>query len=422
MKRPVCVLWFATLSACGPYDSEPPNVLLISIDTLRADRLGCYGYERETSPALDRFARERAVRFELAVAESPWTLPSHVSLLTGLHPLTHGVDQPDLAPGDEVEFLAETLQREGYYCFGLTDGGWLSDTWGFGRGFHSFATGDNTFSDCVQEATEYIGHREDRGPWFGFLHTYDVHCPYDPPEPWFSKFRSPESEAIEVAGLCGNPHFNGMDLSPQQVAFLSDRYDGGVRWVDDALAKLFAYLDATNAWEDTIVIVLSDHGEEFYDHGQIGHERTLYRESLHVPLLIAGPGLEPRIVETPVGLTDVVPTLVDWLDLKKHDRFDGRSLLGLLRGHAESDPSVQRWSHLAWKSELLSRTSADEQVILDIGGGRLQRFDLKSDREEQRDLCASGDCQELMERLERELSERNRRGRSTYVIDKLRDE
>ena len=224
--RPAHFFLPLALAACSPgsdRDAARPNVLLISIDTLRADRLGCYGYERDTSPNLDRFARERAVRFELAVAESSWTLPSHVTMLSGLHPLTHGAVIPSRAPSDDVEFLAETLTRAGYYAFGFTDGGWLSKGWGFDRGFRSFEAVDSDFTDCVDEALDYIRHRADKGPWFGFLHTYDVHCPYDPPEPWFSMFASKEAEAIDVAGRCGNPHFNDMQLTDAQVRYLSDR-------------------------------------------------------------------------------------------------------------------------------------------------------------------------------------------------------
>ena len=338
-------------------------MLLISIDTLRADRVGCYGYARPTTPALDRFAAEHAVRFAHAYAEAPWTLPSHVTMLSGLHPLTHGVRQPDQAPGDEVRLLAERLAPT-HYGFAFTDGGWLSEPWGFARGFASFQAQEQDCAKSVEQALEFVRFREAKGPWFGFLHTYDVHCPYDPPPPYAGTFHSDGAEPLEVAGLCGNPDFNAMALTAGQARYLSDRYDEDVRRVDDALAQLFAALDALDLWRDTIVIVTADHGEEFLEHGQIGHERTLSREVLSVPLLIAVPGVAPRIIDAPVGLADLVPTVLELVGASPA-QLDGRSLVPLLRG--EDDPARAPWilSDLGWQRELAARTSAVEQELLE---------------------------------------------------------
>jgi arylsulfatase A-like enzyme len=351
----------ALAAACGGRTERSPeewspNVLIVSIDTLRADRLGCYGYERDTTPALDRLARERAVRFTRAVAEAPWTLPSHVTMLSGLHPLTHGVRRPGLAPPDEVVLLAERL-RDSHYSFAITDGVWLSEQWGFARGFDSFHARDQDIDRAVEQVLEYVRHRRDKGPWFGFLHTYDVHCPYDPPPPYAGRFASSEAEPIEVAGRCGNPHFNSMQVTPGQARFLSDRYDEDLRRVDDALAVLFAGFDALELWKDTVVIVTSDHGEEFLEHGRIGHERTLSEEVLSIPLLVAAPGLAPRVVEEVVGLADLVPTVLELVGAERVGRFDGRSLVPILQGG--TDAGRQGWvlSDLAWQAERVARTT-----------------------------------------------------------------
>jgi len=365
----------------------------VSVDTLRADRLGCYGYARDTSPALDRLAA-RAVRFERAIAESSWTLPSHVSLLSGLHPLTHGVESPELAPGEDVALLAELLAEAGWYTFAITDGGWLSEPWGFARGFASFHARDQDFADTVREALEYVRYRSERGPWFGFLHTYDVHCPYDPPEPWFSLFQSGGSSPVEVAGRCGNPHFAELDLTPGQVRYLSDRYDGGVRWMDDALAGLVDGLDELGALENTVLVVTSDHGEELGDHGRIGHERTLYREALAVPLLFSVPGRTPRTVDEPVGLSDVAPTLLELCGVAAPRGLDGRSLVPLLArdapgAHGEEGVAADgRLSELRWKAELGSWIVRGEHLIVDRGRGEARLFDLDADPGEQHDLSA----------------------------------
>jgi arylsulfatase A-like enzyme len=355
---------FALTAACGGVTGAPPNVLLVSIDTLRADRLGCYGYQRDTSPALDRFARAHAVRFAHAIAEAPWTLPSHVTMLSGLHPLTHGVRQPDQAPSDEVVLLAERL-RASHYAFAVTDGGWLSETWGFARSFASFHARDQDMDRSVEQVLEYVRYRRDKGPWFGFLHTYDVHCPYDPPPPYAGKFASAGAEAIEVAGRCGNPDFNSQGLTSGQARYLSDRYDEDVRRVDDALAQLFAAFDALDLWRDTIVIVTSDHGEEFLEHGQIGHERTLEHEVLAVPLLIAAPGVVPRVVDPAVGLADLVPTVLELTGQPARTRLDGRSLVRLLRGEPDPERPLAILSELAWQRELLAETTAGGSRVVD---------------------------------------------------------
>jgi len=353
----------ALAGACGG-PAGPPNVLIVSIDTLRADRLGCQGYARDTTPALDRLARERAVRFASAVAEAPWTLPSHVTMLSGLHPLTHGVRRPEEAPGDEVAFLAELLGAS-HYSFALTDGGWLSETWGFARGFDSFHAQDRDVERAVEAVLEYVRHRRGKGPWLGFLHTYDVHCPYDPPPPYLGRYRSPEAEPIEVAGRCGNPHFNAEGVTPGQARFLSDRYDEDVRRVDDALATLFAALDALELWDETVVIVTSDHGEEFLEHGQIGHERTLSPEVLSIPLLVAAPGVAPRVVEEVVGLADLVPTVLELVGAPTPGRLDGRSLVPLMRGETDPERAPFVFSELAWQVERVVRTGADSRVEME---------------------------------------------------------
>jgi arylsulfatase A-like enzyme len=334
-------------------------VLVVSIDTLRADRLGCYGYGRDTSPALDRFGRERAVRFAQAVAEAPWTLPSHVTMLSGLHPLTHGARRPEESPADEVALLAELL-ADSHYSFALTDGGWLSELWGFARGFDSFHAQDRDVERGVEAVLEYVRHRQGKGPWFGFLHTYDLHCPYDPPPPYAGRYHSAGAEPIEVAGRCGNPHFNAQGITPGQALTLSDRYDEDVRRVDDALATLFAAFDELGLWEDTLVIVTSDHGEEFLEHGQIGHERTLSREALSIPLLVAAPGLAPRVVAEVVGLADLVPTVLE-LTGRPARALDGRSLVPLLRGEPDRQREPFVLSELAWQVERVARTSATER-------------------------------------------------------------
>lgn len=409
MKRArLCLAVLALSTACDGKDErgQSANLLLISIDTLRADRLGCYGYARATSPALDRFADEHAVRFARVVAESPWTLPSHVTLLSGLHPLHHGVRLPEHVPAQEIEFLAQTLRERAYYTFGVTGGGWISADFGFDRGFDSFHASEADFAKTVRKATEYIRYRSGKSPWFGFLHTFDVHCPYDPQEPYFSMFASEGAEPIEVADRCGDTHFNALELSAGQASYLSDRYDESIRAVDDSMGELLRFLEESGALEHTVVVITSDHGEEFQEHGRIGHEHSLHREVLEVPLLVAAPGIRPRVVTELVGLADVAPTVLELLGVGARP-CDGRSLVPLLRGETSSSASAPRVSDLGWKEDLLSVMDTDEHLVFDRARDELRFFELGSDPQEMKECSAerSSRVQALRSVLERELEQ-----------------
>jgi arylsulfatase A-like enzyme len=394
------VLLLVLAAGCGGRPARP-NLLLVSIDTLRADRLGCYGYERATSPALDRFAREHARRFEHAVAEAPWTLPSHVTMLSGLHPLRHGVSLPEHAPGGGVELLAETLHGAGYDTFAFTGGGWLSAPWGFARGFDAFHAGEVDCADNAQKLLEMIRAQAPGRPWFGFLHTYEVHCPYDPPEPYRYLFESPDATPIEVAGRCGNPDFNSAALAPGQARFLSDRYDESIRSVDDGLGAFLAELERSGVLANTVVVITSDHGDEFGEHGRIGHEHSLQREVLEIPLLVAGPGIRPGTAAEPVGLADVVPTVLELLGLPARPS-DGRSLVPWLRGAGGSSRTEPCLSVLSWKENLLSTLDERRHLVLDRARGEARLYDLRADPGEQAPASVTeAELEMLASKLER---------------------
>ncbi|MEW6071640.1 MAG: sulfatase [Planctomycetota bacterium] len=410
------VLVAALAGGCGgeaPASSDArPNLLLISIDTLRADRLGCYGYARDTSPALDRFAAG-SVLFRDVAAPSPWTIPSHVSLLSGLAPATHGVELPTQVPAADVTMLAERLSAAGYYCFAITDGGWLSKERGFGRGFRAFHDQDQEFSRTLREAEAYVRHRTPEGPWFGFLHTYDVHCPYDPAEPYRSMFVTPGRAELDARGKCGSPHFNAMGLDAAQAIYLSDLYDGGIRAADAALGEFFAHLEASGALASTVVVVTSDHGEEFLEHGRIGHEESLFRELLQVPLIVRMPGRRPAAIDTPVGLVDLAPTLLELAGAGEAPDLDGRSLGPLLRGEP-IPPAAARLSTLRWKRSLDSWLLPGTHLIVDRDRGTAQLFDLAADPAEEHDASAADPARlaALRDALDAALADLHRAQRS----------
>ena len=393
---PITLVFVAACGENAPVVSDGPrNLILISIDTLRADRLGCYGYDRDTTPALDAFA-EQSVRFERAYAPSSWTLPSHVSLLSGLLPSTHGTNQPDLRPGAETALLAEVLRDAGYYTFAHTDGGWISSDFDLDRGFLAFDGRDRDAEQMLAEATEALSAVHGKRPFFAFLHTYDAHCPYTPGPPWDGMFESDGAAEIATEGRCGNPHFNTEGVSPAEAAFLSDRYDGGVRRVDEALAKFLAFLKETGVLRDTVVVITSDHGEEFLEHGRIGHEGTLYHELIAVPLLLSAPGVSAATHTDPVSLVDLAPTLLELLDIGAPTDLDGRSLAPLLRGQALPPRPVE--VQLDWNAELTAWVDGTLHLI--EGPGKLELYDLANDQVEMNNLAGETRGIQLLQRLE----------------------
>ncbi|MEZ5063541.1 MAG: sulfatase [bacterium] len=369
-------------AAEGPAASRRANVLLISLDTLRADRLGAWGYDRETSPALDAFAKT-AVRFDRAYSETCWTLPAHLSLFTGLPPSSHGVLDADRALPESVPLLAELLKSDGYRTFAITDGGYVDSFFGFGRGFDRYDEREKDLRSTLFLARNFLKTVKDDERFFLFLHTYDIHCPYDPPADYAERFRTrPPADRLDVAGKCGNPDYNGMTLTPGQIRFLSDQYDAGIRAADDLLGEFFAHLEADEWLKDTIVIVVSDHGEQFGEHGKIGHGDSLYREELHVPLLVRAPGVAPRVSSHAVGLVDVMPTVLDLVGLGIPD-VQGESLVPVMTGRVADDPARPLFSELDRVRHLRSVVESSAHLIVDRDAGTMAVYHWRTDPTEQ---------------------------------------
>jgi len=292
------------------------NVLFILIDTLRADRLGAYGYERDTSPSLDRLAAS-GIRFSRQLAQSSWTKASMASMWTGLNPLRNGVTKFDDMIPDRARMPAEVFRAAGFRTVGIYRNGWVSPNFGFARGFDAYTrpapsrlppsvrrenptiSEANTDEDAVKTAIEFLRVRGD-DRWLLYLHLMDVH----------------EYLYDETTALFGSSY--------------SDVYDNSIRWTDRAVGHLLDYLDAKGLSKRTIVVVASDHGEAFRERGFEGHARVVYRESTEVPLLIQLPfRLEPGIV---VGgrsrNVDIWPTVLELVGLEATTGTDGRSRVG----------------------------------------------------------------------------------------------
>jgi arylsulfatase A-like enzyme len=364
---------FLLLSACHFRDHRL-NFILISIDTLRADHLGAYGYPRPTSPSLDRLAAE-SILFESVISQAPWTLPSHVTMLTSLYPSTHHATVDATAMDRSIPTLATLLRAEGFATAAFIDHVFVSSIYGFDRGFDRFDEQGGGAARIPQRALEWIGKQAGR-PFFLFVHLYDPHCPYSPPAGYGELFRSRESRLFDLKGKCGNSHLNQMGLTPGQVAHIIDQYDGEIAHLDARLGVFFAGLRDAAVWEKTLLMVTSDHGEEFLEHGQIGHERTVYDEVLRVPWIVRVPGRRPGRVEPTVRLIDLPPTALDLLGVDVPPQFQGASLVPLLnRGggkvpdaYAELDRHVRKRSLHSGGLHLV-RTDPRGTAGADVTGG-----------------------------------------------------
>lgn len=313
-------LWSVpTLYGPEPAAHRGPNLLLISVDTLRADHLGTYGYARDTSPFIDRELAAKGTVFERCISTATTTAPSHMSMFTGLAPTVHGVHGEDflLALDGEIATLAEVLRRAGFETGAVTENGAMGAYRGFSRGFTSYY--ENRHRKLFRRKLDFAGHIENtldrsldwlernRGTrFFLFVHTYQVHQPYTPP-PAFEKF----FEGDDVDGRLAQR------LPPK---FQPISYDREIRYTDASLREFFSKANARGLLEDTVVVLVSDHGDQFVEHGAIGHGPFLYDEVLHVPLIVRGPGIAAgRRVEEPVSLVDLMPTLLAWTGTDHRD-------------------------------------------------------------------------------------------------------
>jgi len=355
--------------------SRPPNVVLILVDTLRADHLPFHGYERPTAPFLSRLAAEGVV-FDRAWSTSGWTAPATASLLTSLYPQQHGVVRPPDPAGRRVnrippgaQTMAEALHVAGYRTFAVSDNVLVSPRMGFDQGFDVF---EASVGATVERVNKWIrDHRAEMAaaaPYFLYVHYMEPHEPYLPHEPWFRAFSA-----------------DGLAASARPRHFVA-AYDSEIRALDESLSRLYR----TMGWDDgTVLIVTSDHGEEFGDHGGGGHGHSLFSELLHVPLVFhAPPGrFAPGRVDEPVSLIDVLPTLRALLDLPAGPRDEGVSLAGLLQGRHEGfdRPLFAHLEQLETR-RIWTATLEGEWTRISLTPGAPLLFNLADDPYERRDL------------------------------------
>lgn len=348
--------------ACSDPDSRGPGptaegleptrgFILISIDTLRADALGAYGYSRPTSPVFDALA-EQGTLFERAVIQYPSTLTSHMSIFTGLYPQEHRVLPPSTVLSKSIATLPEQFQSRGFRTAGHTEGGFVAGGYGFRRGFDEFTDtayrADTDVERTFDRGLEFLRSLAPEDRFFLFLHTYSVHDPYEPPEEYRSMFWSGEPPAtFDSSGENLRRVNQGeLDVDTETIEYFRAMYDASVRYVDDVLGRFLVELESLGMLEDTTLILTSDHGEEFLEHGKVAHTQV-YPESLYVPLLVVHPRQStPRRVAAVVEAVDLAPTLFELAGLEDTPAVSGRSLMPFLTGAATSGRASQGYSEV----------------------------------------------------------------------------
>jgi len=410
---------------------------MISVDTLRADRLGCYGYRRDTSPHIDELAREGSL-FENAFSSSPKTTPSHMSMLTGLYPRVHNVYMWNMDPGgtfrgetlsENIPTLAEILQDHGYTNVAFTGGANVAGRMGFSRGFEIYDETGDTEAAC-RWLEENAGKR-----FFLFYHTYYTHDPYLPPPPYDTRYNPGYSgdipsrkDLMEETGVAEGEDWHGIwqvmherfwekvDLAdPADRRHLDALYDGAISYVDNELIRaLLESLEETGNLDKTLVVFTSDHGEEFLEHGRLEHN-SLYREVARVPLILRLPGAVPegRRIRELVRTVDILPTVLDILGIPLNTVVQGSSLRPLLAGRKIPEltvyadfndylpPVIESIRSGPWFLLMDQRAGGDDNLAREEGSPFFSLYNTENDPGETVDVSAR--YPEITERLRKQL-------------------
>lgn len=323
-------------AGCGPDAAPRPNIVVYLVDTLRQDHLGVYGYERPTSPRLDALAEDSVV-FRQAFAPSSWTKASTASILTGMHPIHHGATSRTSRLSEDATLLAQYLEPLGYSRQAVVTNPFVVGHWGFDRGYDEFldlgerAPGAQGWQHVTAEmvhrrAFHMLDQRPADQPFFLYLHTIDVHGPNNPKPPYDTLF----TDAPKPPGQAGR-------LTPDQpgrALETIDLYDAEIRSMDDQLGAFLDELKARGLYENTVIWFVSDHGEEFLDHGRGGHGTQLFNETVVVPLMVKLPFNESAgtVVDTPVSVIDLVPTQLALLGETPPPTVEGMDLRDVMAG------------------------------------------------------------------------------------------
>lgn len=436
--------------------SNPYNIILIVIDTLRADHLSLYGYERETDPNLKAFARDGGVTFLEASAQASWTKPSVATILTSLQMSSHRANSLGATLPDSVTTVAEILKKRDFRTAIFSANEWISPLFNFDQGVDhifvntsskidnliaghmvdlvgrfsalvrkfyvqvikfdrllqtgSFEQSDNIAPVMTEKSLAWIEANAD-APFFAYIHYIDPHAPYSPPAPYDTVY-DPDYEGEPVSAV---PAFTGLEpfergtpLPPRALQNVLARHDGEILFCDHWVGQLFEGLKDLGLFEKSLIIITSDHGEEFYEHGGWDHGQSLYEELIHIPLIARLPGKRDghRVVGDLVRHLDIAPTILDFAGEPACADMDGVSLLPVMEGRTDGHPVSASLSELdrgGGRSAAAIRTQRNKLIKTELSEARVvQHFDIEADPREQTDLFGSQPELEtgLIERLD----------------------
>lgn len=402
---------FASCAEPETWSEDSQVVVVVLIDTLRRDALGCYGHPEANTPRIDELAGE-GVRFEQAISSSGWTLPSVASLLTGTWPTVHkAVGRiPRMTPiTTDLPVAGEVFQEGGFETLGFVNAAFLSPLLGLDRGFdlfdhrHAYNQDMRRADETVDSALVQVSEREGRD-LFVLVHLFDPHLDYDGPEPHRYEFTDgrknpPAPLTMQTVRALGN------SPDPAQAKYVRGLYQGEVAFTDRAVGRLIDGLKELGVWDRTTMVLTADHGEEFWDHGGFEHGHTLYDELIRVPLVVRLPGNEGagRVVADQVRVLDVMPTLFELTGLDCPESFIGHSLLPLLKGE-DDEPRIAFSQSTLYGSDKLSWRTERYHLIFDRAKKAerpMELYDWVADPAEQDDLVH--EQPELAKRLYAEL-------------------
>lgn len=410
MKKKVVIIVAVFLSifiwgpGCNDGSSKPPNILIISLDACRADHLSCYGYTRETSPFLDNLASQ-GVLFKNAFINTHGTPPSHLTILSSLYNQTHGLGGwfSPMKISPEIIMVQEILQDHGYITLSVTGGSFFKN-YGFERGFTEFeSTGVQTESvesgvkKVLGLVEKYSGKQK---PIFVFFHTFSIHSPYKPPEEYKTIFGK-----YDCNFECSSKNLmkflkKANKLSDTELEYIISQYDAGIKYTDDILKGLFENLETFGFFDNYLVIITADHGEEFGEHGRLLHTKTLYDELLCVPMIMTGSSIpKGHIDKRMVSSIDITPTILGFAGIKTDIHMEGQNLLLHNTGNNNQKEAV----FAQYGSSLYSIRTIDWKLIETQKPYSVSLFDLKSDPGETMDV--SEHHQEICHQLHKRLIE-----------------
>ena len=381
--------------------SQRKVLIWISVDTLRADHLGLYGYERATSASLDRFGKT-AVVFENATSTASWTLPSLASQFTARYPSQHGAVLQRIRRDPRHTTVFEALAGNGFTVLGVSANHFVSPKFEMAAGFDTLWSTEGNAGEVTRLALRALD-QWDGGHLALFVHYMDPHAYYEPPAPFDSLFTR------GYRGSLNGRNFESVkrDVDPAGLRYVQSLYDGEIAFADQKIGELLEALAARGLLQRAVVALSADHGEEFLEHGGWTHSRTVYQEMLHVPFALRVPGVRPARVESLVSLVDLAPTLLHALGVPAPASFNGRSLMPLLRGGrlaeasliSETERSLDGVHRLALRRgrfKYILTTSRDRS--LRPPALKEELFDLESDPRELHRIESAPD----LERLRRE--------------------